>query len=78
MPTTNNTSTKQRSISVTKQDELLNVQTQYFMKPEDMKLTERQKLKRFIWDPSTKKILGRDPLSWCKYFVTIYILYTLF
>lgn len=67
MPTTNNTA-KQRSISLSKQEELLNVQTQYFVKPEDMKLTERQKLKKFLWNPEEKKLLGRDALSWCKWF----------
>jgi hypothetical protein len=54
--------------SLSKQDELLNIQTQYFVKLEDLKLTRRQKCQRFLYDPETKKIFGRTAASWCEYF----------
>lgn len=57
---------RQFSVSVSKQDELLNVQTQYYVKPEDMKLTDKQKLKKFVWNPQENKIFGRTGVSWCK------------
>jgi hypothetical protein len=60
--------------SLSKQDELLNIQTQYFVKLEDLKLTRRQKCQRFLYDPETKKIFGRTAASWCEYFGSIFFL----
>lgn len=65
MPVTN--STRKFSVAVHKQDELLNTQNAYFVKPEDMKLTAKEKIKRFFWNPKDKSFFGRNATSWCKY-----------
>ncbi|XP_063914348.1 sodium/potassium-transporting ATPase subunit beta-2-like isoform X1 [Zophobas morio] len=65
MPSSNNLR-KQPSRSLSKQDELLSIQTQYFVKLEDLKLTRKQKCLRFVYDTDTKKVMGRTPTSWSK------------
>ncbi|KAJ3656979.1 hypothetical protein Zmor_016016 [Zophobas morio] len=65
MPSSNNLR-KQPSRSLSKQDELLSIQTQYFVKLEDLKLTRKQKCLRFVYDTDTKKVMGRTPTSWCE------------
>lgn len=67
MPSSMKDKKRQQSVSLNKQDELLNVQTQYYVKPEDMKLSDKEKVKRFIWNPQDKKIFGRTGASWCKF-----------
>ncbi|KYB27582.1 hypothetical protein TcasGA2_TC033051 [Tribolium castaneum] len=67
MPSSNSLK-KPPSRSLSKQDELLNIQTQYFVKIEDLKLSKKEKLKRFLYDHETKKVCGRTPASWCKFF----------
>lgn len=59
--------------TLSKQDELLNVQVQYFRELSEIQLTKKEKLKRFIYDPKTNKIFGRTGASWCKYFLIEYI-----
>lgn len=66
MPSSIKDKKRQQSISLSKQDELLTVQTQYYVKPEDMKLSDKEKLKRFLWNPQENKIFGRTGASWCK------------
>lgn len=60
-------SNRTQSRALSKQDELLNVQTQYFLKLEEIKLSKSDRIKRFIWNPQTKQFCGRTGASWCKY-----------
>lgn len=54
--------------TLSKQEELLNVQVQYFRDLSEIQLTKKEKIKKFIYDPKTKKCLGRTGGSWCKFF----------
>ncbi|CAG9835141.1 unnamed protein product [Diabrotica balteata] len=56
----------QMSRSLSKQEELLNVQTQYFLKLDEIKLTKKERFKKAIYDPKTKKVFGRTSISWAK------------
>lgn len=58
--------------TLSKQEELLNVQVQYFRELSEIQLTKKQKLKKFIWDHKTKKIFGRTGASRCKYLNNFY------
>lgn len=52
--------------TLSKQDELLNVQVQYFRDLSEIQLTKKEQVKKFIYDHKTKKFFGRTGASWCK------------
>lgn len=66
MPVANSTKSRKISIPLHKQEELLRAQNAYYVKEEDMKLTDKQKLQRFLWDGKAHTFLGRNFQSWTK------------
>lgn len=58
--------------TLSKQDELLNVQVQYFRDLSEIQLTKKEQIKKFIYDPKTRKFFGRTGGSWCKFFKCFY------
>ncbi|XP_065163804.1 sodium/potassium-transporting ATPase subunit beta-2-like isoform X1 [Atheta coriaria] len=65
MPQNNSIKNRQGSV-VEKQEDLLHMQTSYYIKQEDMKLSDKEKLKRFIWNPVNRQVMGRNLTSWSK------------
>ncbi|XP_018571429.1 sodium/potassium-transporting ATPase subunit beta-2-like [Anoplophora glabripennis] len=57
---------RSQSRALSKQDELLQIQTQYFLKLDETKLSISQRVKRFIWNPDNKQFCGRTGASWSK------------
>ncbi|CAG9823485.1 unnamed protein product [Phaedon cochleariae] len=60
---------------MSKQDELLSAQAQYFLRLDEMKLTKKQRAMRFIWDPKTSRFCGRTKTSWTKIIIFYLIFY---
>lgn len=58
---------KVQARTLSKQEELLNVQVQYFRELSEIQLTKKEKIKKFVYDSKSKKIFGRTGGSWCKF-----------
>ncbi|KAK9872950.1 hypothetical protein WA026_020302 [Henosepilachna vigintioctopunctata] len=60
--------------SLSKQDELLHLQAQYFLEVKRKDMTTKDKVKLFLWDPDNRTVMGRTSSGWAK----IGIFYSIF